>query len=264
MTDIESLRQRDNAFSIEEKLWCCVWVHDRNIYGKSYDDIQRDFEARFDKKAPKHDLLIMWERNAFTSGSVNFGDNFPLISNGATGSNSIGSSGSTASGPRVRVSESPPNHYGDSGTPPRSYSNSNSGNSSPNNYTLRPSTGGSHHYPQAALRRTRPGSHDHDTPHMPSSFPKNFNPALYKTELCRQYGESGRCDYGAKCLFAHGKHELKAVPHYRTKVCTSFTTFGSCQFGESCMFQHPVRSNRNSHRSSSFVGVRGSPYHRSK
>ncbi len=36
MTDIESLRQRDNAFSIEEKLWCCVWVHDRNIYGKSY------------------------------------------------------------------------------------------------------------------------------------------------------------------------------------------------------------------------------------
>lgn len=206
---------------------------------------------RFKKKAPKYDLLIMWERNAFISGSVNFGDNFPLISNGA---NSVGS-GSSASGARVR-SESPPSHYNDCHTP-RSYSNSNSSNGSPNdNYTLRPATGS--HYPKSTLRRTGE-SMSHDNP--PSFFPKNFNPALYKTEICRQYGESGRCDYGEKCLFAHGKHELKANPNYRTKVCTSWTN-GNCQFGESCMFLHPDRTIRNGHRSTS--NVRKTPYHRSK
>lgn len=36
MTDIESLRIRDNQFSIEEKLLCCVWVHDRQVHRKSY------------------------------------------------------------------------------------------------------------------------------------------------------------------------------------------------------------------------------------
>lgn len=198
----------------------------------------------------------MWERNAFTSGSVNFGDNFPLISNGTTGNISVGS-GSSASGARVR-SESPPDHYIESNTP-RSYSNSNSSSGSPkNNYTLRPTSGSSLYQP--TLRRTRQ-SVPHDDP--PSFFPKNFNPALYKTELCRQYGESGRCDYGEKCLFAHGKHELKSLPNYRTKVCTSWT-YGKCQFGESCMFLHPDRHTRNGHRSSSNVGVRGSPYHRTK
>lgn len=212
------------------------------------DDIQHDFEMRFNKKAPKHDLLIMWERNAFTSGSVNFGDNFPLICNGTTGANSV-DSGSSTSGARLR-SESPPGHI-DS---PRSYSNSRS--SSPkNNYTLRPTPGSSFNEPN--MRRSRQAeSHDN----VPSFFPKNFNPALYKTGLCRQYVESGRCDYGEKCLFAHGKHELKSVSNYRTKVCTSWK-YGDCQFGDNCMFLHPERNIRNGHRSTS---MREKPYQRTK
>lgn len=36
MTDIESLRQRDKQFNIEEKLVCCVWVHDRYLNGKTF------------------------------------------------------------------------------------------------------------------------------------------------------------------------------------------------------------------------------------
>ena len=30
----------------------------------------------------------------------------------------------------------------------------------------------------------------------------------YKTELCKTFRETGKCPYGFKCRFAHGKDEL--------------------------------------------------------
>ena len=30
----------------------------------------------------------------------------------------------------------------------------------------------------------------------------------YKTELCKTFSETGKCPYGFKCRFAHGKEEL--------------------------------------------------------
>ena len=32
---------------------------------------------------------------------------------------------------------------------------------------------------------------------------------LFKTALCKHFEQQGRCNIGAKCHFAHGKHELR-------------------------------------------------------
>ena len=181
------------------------------------DDIQHDFNDRFNKKAPKHDLLIMWERNAFNSGSVNFEENSHLVSSNSDFSEP-GSEAPKLSSVVERNSHSVSDLSSTNGQ--RSASTSS----------------------QTSKRQKQV------LPHSPNSvphFPKNYNPALYKTELCRQYCDSGRCDYGEKCLFAHGKHELKQISNYRTKLCLSWSK-GYCQFGSDCMFIHPSdRSYRN-------------------
>lgn len=72
--------------------------------------------------------------------------------------------------------------------------------------------------------------------------------ALYKTELCRTWEETGSCRYGGKCQFAHGRDELRPVmrhPKYKTEVCRTFSTSGSCPYGTRCRFIHyrvPTRS----------------------
>ena len=35
------------------------------------------------------------------------------------------------------------------------------------------------------------------------------DPERYKTVMCATWGGTGRCVYGRKCQFAHGKHELR-------------------------------------------------------
>ena len=79
----------------------------------------------------------------------------------------------------------------------------------------------------------------------PSSKPVN---ALYKTELCRSWEETGSCRYGGKCQFAHGRDELRPVmrhPKYKTEVCRTFAQSGACPYGTRCRFIHyriPTRS----------------------
>lgn len=47
--------------------------------------------------------------------------------------------------------------------------------------------------------------------------------AKYKTEMCKNWIETGKCNYGEKCKFAHGKNELvqklAANKHFKTKLC---------------------------------------------
>lgn len=67
----------------------------------------------------------------------------------------------------------------------------------------------------------------------------------YKTEKCRQFYEWGRCDYGSRCMFAHGTHELNIEgssrrPHYKTRICTTFEFQGYCTFGSRCAFVHKM------------------------
>jgi butyrate response factor 1 len=64
---------------------------------------------------------------------------------------------------------------------------------------------------------------------------------LYKTELCRSFEENGTCRYGAKCQFAHGKHEIRQIirhPKYKTEICKTFQNEGICPYGLRCRFIH--------------------------
>ena len=40
-----------------------------------------------------------------------------------------------------------------------------------------------------------------------SAYP-TFN-SKYKTEECRDFKDTGKCNRGSKCHFAHGLHELR-------------------------------------------------------
>ena len=65
----------------------------------------------------------------------------------------------------------------------------------------------------------------------------------HKTVLCTKWSE-GECQYGARCMFAHGQAELRAggrqvtvaitSPQYKTVLCQQ----AGCQFGETCSFAH--------------------------
>ena len=42
--------------------------------------------------------------------------------------------------------------------------------------------------------------------------PTASEPAKYKTILCANFSNTGRCPYRGKCLFAHGAGELRGTP----------------------------------------------------
>ncbi|CAD5232690.1 unnamed protein product [Bursaphelenchus xylophilus] len=67
------------------------------------------------------------------------------------------------------------------------------------------------------------------------------NPKLYKTELCRSWMESGRCNYGERCQYAHGENEKRPIPRhpkYKTEACQSYHQSGYCPYGPRCHFIH--------------------------
>ena len=74
----------------------------------------------------------------------------------------------------------------------------------------------------------------------------------YKTTLCKNYQESGKCDFGPQCQFAHGQLELRTLgqnylqlnPQYKTVMCSHFTEHGSCPQGQNCQFSHGVQELR--------------------
>ncbi|KAI8079619.1 uncharacterized protein B0P05DRAFT_447881, partial [Gilbertella persicaria] len=64
---------------------------------------------------------------------------------------------------------------------------------------------------------------------------------LYKTELCRNWEETGHCRYGLKCQYAHGAADLREVdrhPKYKTQKCRTFHQTGACPYGSRCTFRH--------------------------
>lgn len=76
----------------------------------------------------------------------------------------------------------------------------------------------------------------------------NIDETKYKTEMCKNWEEKGRCNYGKKCKFAHGKKELidKAFVNkerYKSKFCNSFHTMHYCLYGNRCLFIHNQSKN---------------------
>ena len=52
----------------------------------------------------------------------------------------------------------------------------------------------------------------------------------YKTELCPHFEQFGRCKLGDKCVYAHGREELR--PIRKLRVCNGILKFGYCSYGE--------------------------------
>jgi hypothetical protein len=89
----------------------------------------------------------------------------------------------------------------------------------------------------------------------PQNGPKPIDYSKYKTKMCKNYLQTGACNFGPNCMFAHGDRELmtfvamsqmrpKAEPvksdptKWKTKLCKHFVTNGSCPFMEKCGFAH--------------------------
>ena len=67
----------------------------------------------------------------------------------------------------------------------------------------------------------------------------------YKTELCKKFQSTGKCPYGYKCRFAHGKEELISKlqgVNYKKKPCKTFNEKGYCPYGSRCSFRHDERT----------------------
>uniref|UniRef100_A0A914HGJ6 C3H1-type domain-containing protein n=1 Tax=Globodera rostochiensis TaxID=31243 RepID=A0A914HGJ6_GLORO len=63
----------------------------------------------------------------------------------------------------------------------------------------------------------------------------------YRTELCREYQNSGTCRFGDECRFAHSIEQLRFRPlprNYKTKLCRNFEENGFCKHGAKCHFIH--------------------------
>ena len=56
--------------------------------------------------------------------------------------------------------------------------------------------------------------------------------------VLQNWTESGSCEYGDACLFAHGEAQLKAYgasdPAYKTVMCKNWMAKKECQWGEQC------------------------------
>jgi len=63
----------------------------------------------------------------------------------------------------------------------------------------------------------------------------------FKTEICRNFKEKGKCLYGNLCQFAHGSEEMRNVGQhnkYKTKRCQKYWIKGYCAYGPRCNFLH--------------------------
>jgi CCCH-type zinc finger/Zinc finger C-x8-C-x5-C-x3-H type (and similar) len=64
--------------------------------------------------------------------------------------------------------------------------------------------------------------------------------AKIKTEICRNW-ETGSCEYGEKCFFAHGLKELReksGLKLQKVQKCENYFKFGYCINGSKCLFKH--------------------------
>lgn len=64
----------------------------------------------------------------------------------------------------------------------------------------------------------------------------------YKTEMCKNWENTGHCEFEHSCSFAHGMDELKIktdVPkNYKTKLCKRYHKAMYCPYGARCQFLH--------------------------
>ncbi len=68
----------------------------------------------------------------------------------------------------------------------------------------------------------------------------------YRTELCKFYEINGQCKFGDKCIFAHGKENLRekvlTKSGYKKRACINFFEHGFCMYGNRCQFSHEIKA----------------------
>ena len=61
----------------------------------------------------------------------------------------------------------------------------------------------------------------------PQGGPGRMGPS-YKTSICKSWAESGNCQYGGACLFAHGEGEKRSEgQQYKTSLCKNWEASGT-------------------------------------
>jgi len=73
---------------------------------------------------------------------------------------------------------------------------------------------------------------------------------LRKTEWCQMYKETGECQFGKRCWYAHGNSEIRSRPrnrNYKTQLCYNYHTRNKvCHFGSKCQYIHEELKPTNS------------------
>ena len=61
----------------------------------------------------------------------------------------------------------------------------------------------------------------------------------FKTQICRNL-QSGYCEFGSKCMFAHSVEELqdRSIYHQKLVKCAAYFQNGYCISGNKCQFSH--------------------------
>merc|ERR1712025_1343987 len=63
----------------------------------------------------------------------------------------------------------------------------------------------------------------------------------FKTEICRNFKEKGKCIYENLCQFAHGNQDMRNIcepKKYKTRKCQNYWIKGYCAYGPRCNFLH--------------------------
>ena len=72
-------------------------------------------------------------------------------------------------------------------------------------------------------------------------------PDNMKTVMCKNWLDTGSCNYGDKCSYAHGEDEIRSSkekkiiaqnPLYKTTLCKMFAEGDYCELAENCHFAH--------------------------
>lgn len=97
-------------------------------------------------------------------------------------------------------------------------------------------------FPMIETGQPRGGKKKYYPPRGERRYKNNqFIAQNYKTEICRSHRQTGTCEYGKACQFAHGIHELRPRHYglkYKTQECKNYHSEGYCRFGSRCKFIH--------------------------
>ena len=83
---------------------------------------------------------------------------------------------------------------------------------------------------------------------MSSSSISNMASGVKQPVMCKSLMETGACQRGEVCNFAHTPEQLSmaqaADPKYKSALCASFKAKGSCEWGSNCKFAHGMHELR--------------------